>query len=98
MDPRLRELAQQLLLAVTDAEAIEEAVLVLMTDAAADTAAQVISAAEQLAPMLEQGPGAQAEILASSIACQSPNFRSACQSSSFGHTPINTLPSCFSII
>ena len=60
MDPRLRELAQQLLLAVTTADDIEEAVLVLMTDAAADTAAQVMSAAEQLAPMLEQGPAAQA--------------------------------------
>ena len=63
VDPRLRELAQRLLLAVTNAEAIEEAVLVLMTDAAADTAAQVTSAAEQLTPMLEQGPAAQAGLI-----------------------------------
>ena len=63
VDPRLRDLAQQLLLAVTTAEAIDEAVLVLMTDAAADTAAQVMLAAEQLTPMLEQGPAAQAWLL-----------------------------------
>lgn len=63
VDPRLRELAQQLLLVVTNAEAIEEAVLVLMTDAAADTAAQVISAAEQLTPLMEQGPAPQAWLL-----------------------------------
>lgn len=62
VEPRLRQLAQQLLLAVTNAEAIEEAVLVLMTDTAADTAAQVLSAAEQLTPMLQQGPAAQAEL------------------------------------
>ncbi len=60
VDPRLRDLAQQLLLAVTNAEAVEEAVLVLMTDAAADTATQVVAAAEELTPMLQQGPAAQA--------------------------------------
>lgn len=59
VDPRLRDLAQQLLLAVTNAEAVEEAVVVLMTDAAADTAAQVVAAAEQLTPMLQQGQAAQ---------------------------------------
>lgn len=59
VDPRLRELTQQLLLAVTNAEAVEEAVLVLMTDAAADTAAQVLVAAEHLAPMLQQATAAQ---------------------------------------
>ena len=59
MDPRLRELTQQLLLAVTNAEAVEEAVLVLMTDAAADTAAQVVAAAERLVPMLQQATAAQ---------------------------------------
>lgn len=60
VEPRLRQLAQQLLLAVTNAEAIEEAVVVLITDTASDTATQVLSAAEQLTPMLQQGPAAQA--------------------------------------
>ena len=59
VDPRLRELTQQLLLAVTNAEAVEEAVLVLITDAAADTAAQVLAAAERLVPMLQQATAAQ---------------------------------------
>ncbi len=59
VQPRLRELTQQLLLAVTNAGAVEEAVLVLMTDAAADTAAQVVGAAEKLVPMLQHAPAAQ---------------------------------------
>ncbi|KAL0045065.1 hypothetical protein WJX82_006977 [Trebouxia sp. C0006] len=59
VQPRLRELTQQLLLAVTNAGAVEEAVLVLMTDAAADTAAQVVAAAEKLVPMLQHAPAAQ---------------------------------------
>ncbi len=62
MQPRLRELTQQLLLAVTNAGAVEEAVLVLMTDAAADTAAQVVAAAEKLVPMLQHAPAAQVYI------------------------------------
>ena len=74
VDPRLRELAQQLLLAVTNAEAIEEAVLVLMTDAAADTAAQVMSAAEQLTPLMEQAPAAQAWLLIF-LSCCTPIVR-----------------------
>ncbi|KAA6418570.1 MAG: hypothetical protein FRX49_11515 [Trebouxia sp. A1-2] len=59
VQPRLRELTQQLLLAVTNAGAVEEAVLVLMTDAVADTAAQVVAAAEKLVPMLQHAPAAQ---------------------------------------
>lgn len=71
VDPRLRDLARQLLLAVTNAEAVEEAVLVLMTDAAADTATQVVLAAEQLTPMLQQGPAAQALLLLFFACCSS---------------------------
>ena len=59
VQPRLRELTQQLLLAVTNTGTVEEAVLVLMTDAAADTAAQVVAAAEKLVPMLQHAPAAQ---------------------------------------
>ena len=61
MDPRLRDLTRQLLLAVTHAETVEEAVLVLMTDAAADTAAQVLSAALLLTPLLQRTPAAQVQ-------------------------------------
>ncbi len=67
VQPRLRELTQQLLLAVTNAKAVEEAVLVLMTDAAADTAAQVVAAAEKLVPMLQHAPAAQVHALYLSI-------------------------------
>ncbi|KAL0017843.1 hypothetical protein WJX77_008034 [Trebouxia sp. C0004] len=56
VQPRLRELSQQLLLAVTNVKAVEEAVLVLMTDVAA---AQVVAAAEKLVPMLQHAPAAQ---------------------------------------
>ena len=59
VDPRLRGLAKQLLLAVTNAEAVEEAVLVLMTNVAADTAAQVQAAAEKLVLLLQQTSAAQ---------------------------------------
>jgi len=59
VQPRLRELTQQLLLAVTNAGAVQEAVLELMTDAAADTAAQVVAAAEKPVPMLQHAPAAQ---------------------------------------
>ena len=61
VDPWLRDLARQLLLAVTNAESLAEAVLVLMTDAAADTAAQVVAAAEQLTAMVQQSPSAQVQ-------------------------------------
>ena len=61
MDSRLRGLAQQLLLAVTNTEAVEEAVLVLMTNVAADTASQVMAAAEKLVPLLQQTSAAQVQ-------------------------------------
>ncbi len=44
---------------MTNAGAVKEAVLVLMTDAAADTAAQVVAAAEELVPLLQHAPAAQ---------------------------------------
>lgn len=55
----MRGLAQQLLLAVTNSQAVEEAVLVLMTDAATDVAAQTLCAAEKLAQLLQHAPAAQ---------------------------------------
>ena len=59
MDPRLRGLTKQLLLAVTNAEAVEEAVLVLMTDVKADTASEVQAAVEKLIMLLQQTAAAQ---------------------------------------
>ena len=59
VDPRLRDLAEQLLMAVTNAEAVPEAVLVLMTDAAADTAALALTAARKMVPLLQTAPATQ---------------------------------------